>query len=77
MSAATTVVDWSILADMNDITRRYQAALARIARYPVTDVEARARLLDEVEEIYRANFRRPRRANSVLGRYNQLRKWFR
>ena len=38
---------------MDETTRKYQALVERIRQYPMSD-EARARVLAEVERIYRA-----------------------
>jgi hypothetical protein len=39
------------------VTRRYHSILARIARYPVADPAARARLLAQIEQMYLAELR--------------------
>jgi len=45
---------------MDDHDAKYKALLQRISRYPVTDPEARARMLAEVEAAYRKEVRAAR-----------------
>ena len=42
---------------MDEIEQKYRALVERISRYPVTDPEARARMLAEVEAAYRKEVR--------------------
>jgi hypothetical protein len=45
---------------VDEIEQRYRALVERIIRYPVTDPEARARMLAEVEAAYRKEVRAAR-----------------